>query len=64
MYIMALIPTKRFYKSNWVEYDRNHCFLIKDSKPNTLLLGDFIVVGLSRYPNVWFEYFAQIHALN
>ena len=30
-----------FYKSNWVEYHRNHCFMIKDSKPNTtFLLGD------------------------
>ena len=61
---MALIPTERFYKSNWVEYHRNHCFKIKDSKPNTLLLGDSIVAGLSRYPNVWNDYFAQINALN
>ena len=61
---MVLIPTERFYKSNWVEYHRNHCFKIKDSKPNTLLLGDSIAVGLSRYPNVWNEYFAQINTLN
>ena len=37
---------------------------MKDSKPNTLLLGDSIVPGLSRYPNVWNESFAQINALN
>ena len=61
---MALIPTEHFYKYNWAEYHRNHCFKIKDSKPNTLLLGDSIVAGLSRYPNVWNEYFAQINALN
>ena len=61
---MALIPTKRFYKSNWVEYHRNHRFLIKDLKPNTLLLRDFITGGLSRYPNVWNGYFSQINALN
>ena len=61
---MALIPTEPFCKFNWVEYHRNHCFKIKDSKPNTLLLGDSIVAGLSRYPNVWNEYFAQINALN
>ena len=42
---MALIPTERFYKSNWVEYHRNHCSMIKDSKTNTLLLGDSIAAG-------------------
>ena len=45
---MTLIPTERFYKSNWVEHYRNHCFMIKDSKPNTLLLGDSIVTVLRR----------------
>ena len=43
--MVALIPTERFHKSNWVEYHRIHCFMIKDSKPNTLLLGDSIVAG-------------------
>ena len=55
---MDLIPTDRFYKSSWVEYHRNLCFMIKDSKTNALLLGDSIVAGLSRYRNVWNEYFA------
>ena len=62
--MMALIPTERFYKSNWVEYHHNHCSMIKDSKLNTLLLGDSIVVGISRYPNVWNEYFTPINMLN
>ena len=61
---MGLIPTERFYKSNWVEYHRKHCFRIKDSKPNTLLLGGSIVACLCRYPNVWNEYFAQKNVLN
>ena len=62
--MMALIPAERFYKSNWIEYHRNLCFMIKDSKPNTLLLGDSIIAGLSRYPNVWNECLALINALN
>ena len=45
---MALMPTESFYKSNWVENLRNLCFMIKDSKPNTPLLGDSIVEDLSR----------------
>ena len=62
--MIALIPTEPLYKSNWIEYYRNHCSMIKDAKPNTLLLGDSIVAGLSRYPNVWNEYFAPINAMN
>ena len=49
---MTLIPTERFYKSNCIEYHLNHCSMIKDAKPNTLLLGDSIIAGVSRYPNV------------
>ena len=33
--MMALNPTERFYQFIWVEYHRKHCFMIKDSKPNT-----------------------------
>ena len=38
--------------------------MIKNAKPNTLLLGDSIVACLSRYPNVWNEYLAPINVLN
>ena len=38
--------------------------MIKDAETNTLLLGDSNVACLSRYPNVWNEYFAPINALN
>ena len=62
--MMAFIPAERFYKSNWIEYHRNHCSMIKDAKPNTLLLGDSIVAGLSRYLNAWNKYFALINMLN
>ena len=61
---MALTPTERFNKSNWIEYRCNHCFMIKNEKPNTLLLGHSIVAVLSRHPNVWNEYLAGINALN
>ena len=55
---------RSFYKSNRVEYHCNHCFMIRSSKPNTLLPGDSIITGLSRYPNVWNEYLAPINALD
>ena len=62
--MMALIPAEHFYKPNWIEYHRNHSSMIKDTKPDTLLLADSIVARLSRYPNVWNEYFAPINGLN
>ena len=61
---MALIPRERFYKSDCVDYHRNHCFMIKDLKSNTIILEDSIVAGLSRYQNVWNEYLALLNALN
>ena len=64
IYMTALIPTEHFNKSNWIEYHLNHCFMIKNAKPNTFLLGDSLVAGLRRYPDVWNEYFALINALN
>ena len=46
--MMTLIPTESFCKSKWVECDCDCCFMIKDSHPNTLLLGDSIIVCLSK----------------
>ena len=62
--MMALIPTERFYNFNWVEYHRNHYCIIKDSKSISLLLGDSIVAGVSRYANAWNQYLAPINALD
>ena len=61
---MVLIPTECFYKSNWIEHHHNHCSMIKDTKPSTLLLGDSIVASLSRYLNVWNEYFTPTDVMN
>ena len=62
--MIALIPTECFYNSNWVEYHRNHYCIIKDSKSISLLLGDSIVAGVSRYSNAWNQYLAPINALD
>ena len=37
--------------------------MIEDSNSNTLLLGNTIVAGLSRYPNVRNEYLTSINVL-
>ena len=46
-------PTGRFYKGNWLENHKTQAALTKSSKNvSTVLLGDFIVAGFLRYPNI------------
>ena len=55
---MATIPTKRHNKPNWLNLHNNHCLIAKNSEATTLLIGDSIVAGLTRYPDTWKKYFA------
>ena len=50
---MTTIPTERFNKLNWFKLHNHHCTVAKKSNATTLLIGDSIVAGLSRYANVW-----------
>ena len=53
-------PTGRFYKDNWLENHKNQAALIKSSKnASTVLLGDSIVAGFLRYPNIWYKFFNE-----
>ena len=61
---MALNATVRFKKSNWLECHRYHYLLLKNQFTNTLLLGDSITAGLSRYLKVWQRYFLPLNASN
>ena len=61
---MALNATARFKKSNWLECHRYHYLLLKNQFTNTLLLGDSIIAGLSRYLKEWQRYFTPLNALN
>ena len=54
---MTTIPTERFNKLNWFKLHNHHCTVAEKSNATTLLIGDSIVAGLSRYPNVWKKYF-------
>ena len=53
---MSITPLPRFNKFNWIESHNNHCRNIT-SNPSTLLIGDSIIAGPSRYKNVWKKYF-------
>ena len=56
---MTTIPTERFNKLNWFRLHNHHCTVTEKSNATTLLIGDSIVAGLSRYPNVWKKYFLR-----
>ena len=50
---MTTIPTARFSKPNWLELHLKHCSFLTNDKSATILIGDSIVAGLSRYQNIW-----------
>ena len=61
---MSITPLPRFNKFNWIESHNNHCRNITTSNPSTLLIGDSIIAGLSRYKNVWKKYFQPFNTVN
>ena len=50
---MTTIPSARFSKPNWLELHLKHCSFLTDDKCGTILIGNSIVAGLSRYQNIW-----------
>ena len=53
-------PTGRFYKDNWVMNHKDQATLIKSSRNvSTVLLGDSIIAGFLRYPNIWYKFFDE-----
>lgn len=53
----ATVSTAQNNKVGWCEYHKLQVNLINKLQPSTLLIGDSIVVGLSRYKTVWQKYF-------
>ena len=53
-------PTGRFYKDNWVMNHKSQAALIKSSRNiSAVLLGDSIIAGFLRYPNIWYKFFDE-----
>ena len=61
---MSIVPSPRLSKLNWFNTHKSHCIKIKELNFSTLLIGDSIVTGLSRYSNVWEKYFELLHTIN
>ena len=60
---MASNARERFNNSSWIECHCKHCFTMKVTNLNTLLLGDSIIDGLSQYQIAWKKYFVS-NAMN
>ena len=56
---MASIPSKRINNNNWLEIHYNHCFHVNHDNIDSVMIGDSIVVGLTRYNNVWKNLFGS-----
>ena len=56
---MASIPSERFYNNNWIKIHKNHCFQVKQENINSIIIGDSIVAGLTRYTNIWNNLFGN-----
>ena len=61
---MTTTPSTRFSKKNWLNFHHNHCSKLAKYTFETILIGDSIVAGLSRYQNVWDKFLKPLKALN
>ena len=50
--IMTSVPSERF-NNNWLKIHQNHCFQVKQEHINSIIIGDSIMAGLTRYTNIW-----------
>ena len=57
--IMASIPSETFYNDNWIKIHKNHCFQVKQESINSIKIGNSIVVDLTRYTNIWNNFFGN-----
>ena len=49
---------------NWLNFHHNHCSKLAKNTFETILIGDSIIAGLSRYQNVWDKFLKPLKALN
>ena len=57
-------PADRHFKAGWHDTHKYHRSLTKTSNTDVVLIGDSIIAGLTRYRDIWKEYFGPLKALN
>ena len=61
---MSINPLPRPYNTNWLNLHIKPSNDISNPNYSTLLIGDFFIVGLSCYPNIWSSYFKPLNVIN
>ena len=59
-----VIPVLRSGKLGWYEKFKQDNFLLQESPVKVILIGDSLISNLSRYPDVWKNYFSIHNMLN
>ena len=62
--ITSLSPTSRNDKYEWYYQFQKHNLLLNKSKAKLLIIGNLLVSNLSRYPEIWRNYFSNHGTLN
>ena len=61
---MSIILLPQPYNTNGLNLHNKNCNDISNSNYSTLLIGDSLIGGLSRYPNIWGRYFKLLNTIN
>ena len=57
---LSSTPAKRLNKINWLSTHVKHQNDLLHSTTDTILIGDSIAAGLSRFNDVWFKFFDKV----
>ena len=60
----SVTPVPRNRKPGWYEEFKQHNFLLQESPTKVILIGDSLISNLSRYSDVWKNYFSIQDTLN
>ena len=61
---MTTALSMRFSKTHWLNFHRHHCSSLIANRFNTIIIGDWIAAGLSRYRSVCTKYLEPLKILN
>ena len=60
---MTTISSMKFSKTNWLNFHHHHCSSLRTDPFNTIIIGDSIAAGLTRYRSVYTKYLEPLKTL-
>ena len=61
---MTASPIVRQSKASWMNTHLKHCSRLNNKSFDTILIGDSLIAGLTRYSKVWNKFFKPLNAFN